>query len=165
MKHKILFRGKSVDTGKWVYGFLSNPDTIIDTTNCYHINPDTVCEFTGLETPVKKLGFNEDGNYKEYQKIFENDILEYHEKETKLYGGYGCMIPTKPGDKFLVKWSKSGYMLIPLTIFKRKKINEINDSGLVPNTGYVIPSYDTWNYSNYFNVVGNEFDNSEYILD
>lgn len=92
---EILFRGKTLDTNEWVYGYFVNcvddvyphvkvPEIIEATarricrgeyycSETYEVDPKTVCQFIG---DVDKNG----------KKMFEGDILEY-------YGGIGeCSI-------------------------------------------------------------------------
>ncbi len=82
---EILFRGKRVDNGEWVYGDLLHPDlygngySIEDFTkekgNCFDVIPETVGQYVMTDSI---------GN-----KIFEGDIVkgtDQLEKELEVYG-------------------------------------------------------------------------------
>jgi uncharacterized phage protein (TIGR01671 family) len=85
MNKEILFRGKRIDNGEWVYGnliasdaaneafetiiipdgdfmYLTEPDCDLGFETWYKVKPDTVCQYTG---------FVDTHNH----KIFENDII------------------------------------------------------------------------------------------
>lgn len=60
MKREILFRGKSIYTKVWVYGYLTSKDCVEEV----EVIPETIGQFTGL---TDKNGL----------KIFEGDKFTY----------------------------------------------------------------------------------------
>lgn len=130
---EILFRGKRLDNGEWVYGYLVNKifgsqPIIISMAymgdDCFieweyeHIHPDTVGQYTGM---TDRNG----------QKIFEGDIVEdgrdYNEED-----GYG-----------VVEWNDGAFEVI----------SEGNWSG----------TFYTNYYGYEFNIIGNIHDNPDLL--
>ena len=75
MGREILFKAKSGVSGKWVEGLVFNagniqyiypkPKSDGSRQEIYEVDPDTICQYTGL---TDKNG----------KKIWENDIIKYH---------------------------------------------------------------------------------------
>ena len=93
MSREILFRGKAVGTNKWVYGYYVHqygaheivlPDGHdADGFESRHVEPETICRYTGLT--------DKNGN-----KIFEGDILR---------------VPYRPHDDCIVEWYDGSFRL------------------------------------------------------
>lgn len=80
---EILFRGKRVDNGEWIYGDLvhwwgkhnTKPDIqIYNNVQRFNVIPETVGQYTGLRDCKRTE------EYPEGQKIFEGDILEFFDR-------------------------------------------------------------------------------------
>jgi uncharacterized phage protein (TIGR01671 family) len=81
MKREILFRGKEIKTGKWLFGDLAQEPAMIiptkipeelgweDIFNDFDVDPDTVCQYIGQT--------DRDG-----VKIFEGDIVEFDPEDS-----------------------------------------------------------------------------------
>lgn len=114
---EILFKAKRIDNGEWIEGSLIDLD--IDSGYCYIVqpykkasilpiiflitdrmklvDPETLCQFTGL---CDKNG----------KKIWENDIIKYHFGEIYAPIKYGCYQNCFDSQKaehvgFYVDWS------------------------------------------------------------
>ena len=152
---EILFRGKRIDNGEWVFGFYSalpdcvgivhmietpkaNPD---ETNVTYFVDPSTVGQFTGL---VDKRG----------SRIFEGDIVRWTWEKHRIIGHQSCYYDGHYfGALLVVRWLPAGYMLCPT-----------NDKDLDhPSAGGKVDNYSFWNYQGGLEIGGNIHDNPELL--
>ena len=170
---EILFRGKRIDNGEWVYGgyahIYSNPNTDIIVTGrmCLYedsgeltmearnIDPSTIGQYTGL---TDKNG----------KKIFEGDIVRYYHHKKSLVP----VTDIKPEEDHYGKDEESG---LPLAYRTTKIIRYKGHVELDPICGMMINlknRCEWWRYLNYeddlinsdrLEVIGNIHDNPELL--
>lgn len=156
MDREILFRGKRIDNGEWVYGLLCqyhegisakialNDFGAFDIGMAYCVDPVTVGQYTGL------TDCNGD-------RIFDGDIVKWHREDILLAGiymGYGYVSNGyKYGDKLIVRCLESGFMLC-------RRNDGLPD---IPNGNGKIDNYTFWNYHRFLKIVGNIHDNPELL--
>lgn len=137
MKREILFRGKRIDNGEWVYGcyYFLNGETFIipydkfagdepisEALSDYCVIPETVGQFTGLT--------DKNGN-----KIFEGDIINQNGKVNN--GSSGCKVVSH----------------------KRIAKCDVSSSG----TNMYLSNYRSDIHSSTIEVIGNIHDNTELL--
>ena len=148
---EILFRGKSTDTGAWVYGYYCGPFgdfdeheicDIADTTcSRVDVDPETVGQYTGLK----------DINGKQ---IFEGDIVRWASANTYLTSNY----------VYDRKAYGYGSVLIVTSLASGFTLRQIKDNAPdIPNANRKIDNYSFWNHQGQLEVIGNIHDNPELI--
>ena len=148
---EILFRGKSTDTGAWVYGYYCGPfgdfdeheicDIADPTCSRVDVDPETVGQYTGLK----------DINGKQ---IFEGDIVRWASANTYLTSNY----------VYDRKAYGYGSVLIVTSLASGFTLRQIKDNAPdIPNANRKIDNYSFWNHQGQLEVIGNIHDNPELI--
>ena len=98
MNREILFRGKRVDNGEWVYGYLYQDGLIgcnIFQTKphlaAYIVDPSTVCQYTGLTDNHGTKIFEGDA------VAFEDAVADYEGYHDNIYINRGEVTYTERG--------------------------------------------------------------------
>ena len=116
---EILFKAKRLDNGEWVHGYIVRHPSAVqigesspwyihvppvdpdDNGGVFNVDPETVCQYTGL---TDKNG----------KKVFENDLVKC-QKTDDLYEMHETGFVVCDGTRFLVKSSNPNFdvFLIP----------------------------------------------------
>lgn len=147
---EIKFRGKRLDNGEWVYGFvLFNQDRseaviakLTDTESvCENVDPATVCQFTG------RL----DDNGKE---IYEGDVIKVLHSFTLAFG---CNRKRKIRGAYDLEWEKDDFGQDGVTYFRNYQIELGRRDFWIGRNGSV--QHPLRNLSGF--IIGNIHDNPE----
>ena len=151
MGREILFKAKSGVSGKWVEGLVFNagnmqyiytkPKSDGNRQEIYEVDPDTICQYTGL---MDKNG----------KKIWENDILMCHDNPVDLvkavFGEFNVIeVESEEVIDSVIGWH---YEVIPT-----------DELSKCEPFCYSMPLTDTYIKLNEMEVIGNIFDNPELL--
>lgn len=87
---EILFKAKRIDNGEWVEGYVVRKRglyfiyDIVNSESCrqnnYEIDPETVCQFTGLcDKNGRNIWENDIFQYTDEAMVTQKDLIEYNE--------------------------------------------------------------------------------------
>jgi uncharacterized phage protein (TIGR01671 family) len=89
MERQIKFRGKRIDDGKWIYGYLADVQEQYGYAeiNSYFDDEDgrwETCDHVDVNTVGQFTGYNDD----EGREIFEGDLIRYQYEDSDSYTGW-----------------------------------------------------------------------------
>lgn len=134
MSREILFRGKRLDNGKWVYGGIR----IVQ--NRYYIIPEDSNPF-GFEVDPATVGQFTCSVDRNGKRVFECDIIGYIDTDTGETSVFG-----------VVRWCSEGNFGI-----NDHKWEGYNDDDSFCNVGYMLK------HSRRLSIIGNIHDNPELL--
>ena len=148
----ILFRGKRVYNGEWIYDsetYIRDGDGIWlsdDDLNVVQVQEDTVGQYTGMKDEYGR-------------KIFEGDIVEFYFYNKTKHNHNGALIKT-----MLIEWFAGSFYMTEL--FRNYRLEEGPE--IITEKIYTYRSSQTHGvYKShccyYAKLVGNKFDNPELL--
>lgn len=152
---EILFRGKRVDNGEWVEGYLRfGPDMKDAYIGCFvdYIDEGLHTDYLEFRVFSATVGQYTGLTDKNGERIFEGDIVVWTSKVMRLIGNYTYFFDGyHEGDVLKVVCNEAGFMLARLD-------DSIPD---VPNGSSKIDNYAFWDFNRLLKVIGNIHDNQE----
>ena len=159
MENRYLFRGKRIDNGEWVEGYLivdekdyskyligyvvgTNEDGTPHDLDAVQVDPSTICQCTGLKDKNGKL-------------IWENDILLQKTTE-KHWCEWQHMGLVKYGEH---DWNEGVYGYKNIGFFVESIVKEGDETRMKPGLCQEDLVFENYPYE----IIGNTFDNPELL--
>ena len=127
----IKFRGKRVDNGEWVYGYVYQVESVdcwfMDQGNTvsHRVKPETVGQFTGKI--IYDEYCNDDGEViRTQQEVFEHDIICYLREKGGV--GYGVVEYDEECCEFRIYDNKEHYIESLGNVFLIALVGNIHDN-------------------------------------
>lgn len=126
---EILFRGKRIDTGEWVYGYVAIHTIIGDETELKTVivqKPDKIYQYDSWIVDPETIGQYAGLDDKNGKKIFGGDVLrddEYFVIVEFVDGGFSVDYGTMDG-----KWAGYGDLYAYLEVYNGGIIGNVHDN-------------------------------------